>query len=185
MNLQIENKGLISNYLLQKGIHNFAQLIHFLKYMPYGRNTQRENPLCILSEGVGTCSTKHGLIKLLAEEQNWQEIKLILCLFKISAENTPKIANILIANGISYLPEAHCYILKEGEAVDVTNESADFEAIKSAILYEESIEVAQLGDYKVHFHQKYIREWIVEEGIPFSFKEIWKIREDCIKALGN
>jgi hypothetical protein len=182
---EIKPIGEIGNALLKKGLISLQGVELFLKIMPYGRNSQRENPLCVLEEGRGTCSTKHGLLKLLAEEQGWEKVKLILCIFKMNAANTPKIANVLTMNDLSYLPEAHCYLQNGNEKIDVTNQEADYALIKEAVLYEEEIEVPQLGEYKVQFHQKYLREWIENEGISFSFEEIWKIREACIRALGE
>jgi len=183
--MQIKGKGKISRILQEKGIFSLKEAILFLKKMPYGRNSQRENPLCILNEGVGTCSTKHGLLKLLAEEQCWDNITLILCIFKMNSKNTPKIHNILKMNKLAYIPEAHCYLQDENEKIDVTHENTDFSLIKSDILYEETIEVAQLGQYKIEFHQKYLMQWIENEEIPFSFEDIWKIREECIRTLGE
>ena len=182
---QIKDKGEISRILQEKGIFSWEEAILFLKKMPYGRNSQRENPVCVLDEGVGTCSTKHGLLKLLAEEQGWENIKLILCIFSMKSENTPKIDNILRMNKLAYIPEAHCYIQYGKEKIDVTHENANFTLIQSEILHEETIEVPQLGEYKIQFHQKYLMQWIENEALDFSFEEIWKIREECIYSLGR
>ena len=45
--------------------------------LPYGRNSNPDDPLTVLTEQRGTCSTKHALLRRLAIEQR---IDLVLML---------------------------------------------------------------------------------------------------------
>lgn len=48
-----------------------------------------------------------------------------------------------------------------------------------------SIEPAQIGAHKLALHQQYLRGWLRESReLSFSFEELWRIREACIRALG-
>ena len=99
------------------------------------------------------------------------------------SETNTNIGTILTDNNISYIPEAHCYLKIDGETVDVTSKEADFEKIKSDLLEEIEIEPYQVADFKVNYHQTFIKNWLKESNATFSFEEIWKIREKCIQKL--
>ena len=53
-------------------------------------------------------------------------------------------------------------------------------------LYEESIAVEQIGAYKNDLHKRFLRDWISRtEGMEGrNLEEVWRIREECIAALG-
>jgi hypothetical protein len=50
--------------------------------LPHGRNSNREDPLIVLREKQGTCSTKHALLRRLAIEQGWN-LSLVLGIYKM------------------------------------------------------------------------------------------------------
>ena len=41
----------------------------------------------------------------------------------------------------------------------------------------------QIGDYKIKFHQAFIKEWINNENSDIHFDMLWQCREACILAL--
>ena len=51
------------------------------------------------------------------------------------------------------------------------------------LLEEIEIESYQVSDFKVNYHQNYIKNWLVETNSKFTFEEIWKIREQCVNNL--
>jgi hypothetical protein len=86
------------------------------------------------------------------------------------------------------LPEAHCYIRFAGKRIDATRSIATVPAeIIARFLYEEVISPDQIGAYKVGLHQHFLRGWMEQSpGVAtFTFEELWRIREQCIAALGN
>ena len=87
-------------------------------------------------------------------------------------ESNTKIGTILSENKIDYIPEAHCYLKIDGKIVDVTSESADFDKIKSDILEEIEIEPYQAVNFKVKYHQDFIKNWLIDNNSKFSFDEI-------------
>ena len=117
-----------------------------------------------MRERRGTCSTKHALLARLAVEQRF-EIALVIGIYRMSERNTPGVGRVLAANGLEYLPEAHCYLRYRANRIDVTREIAGVSAEPIArFLHEEEISPEQIGDYKVALHQRWIREWIASAG---------------------
>lgn len=166
-----------------KGILTWFALIEFLKQTPYGRNSNRLNTELVITENKGTCSSKHALLKKVADLHNETEYQLMIGMYKMNASNTPKIGNVLSKHNLQYIPEAHCYIRYKHQVIDVTNESSTYESIKNEVIVEKIIRPDQTGNYKIAFHQNFIQNWIIEEGIHFSFEKIWKIREECIRNI--
>ena len=161
---------------------NWQETINFVKQIPYGRNANREDFSLIISENKGTCSSKHAYLKDFADRNNIPNVQLIIGMYKMKESNT-NIGKILSENNIEYIPEAHCYLKIDGKTIDVTSESADFDKIKADLLEEIQIESSQVSDFKVNYHQNYIKNWLKETNSEFTFDEIWKIREDCIEKL--
>jgi len=167
----------------QSGVHTLYELINYIQHLPYGRNADRNKPELVLSEQKGTCSTKHALIKLVADENGITEIKLVIGLYKMNNNNTPRIGDALEKHGLDHMPEAHCYLKYDENRIDITSVNASFEKIEHDLLKEIEITAEQTGEFKVEYHQHYLKEWLEAEHIPFSFDEIWCIREECINRL--
>ncbi len=172
----------LTKTLRQKGIHTWIQLLAYIRAIPYGRNANRTDVSLVLSEHQGTCSSKHALLKTVADH-NMIVVDLMMGMYKMDQENTPKIGTILKENHLEYIPEAHCYIRQGLYTIDVTSSQSDFDRIKNDILLEQIITPDQVGVYKIDFHKNYIKEWIKKEQFDFSFDAVWTIREACIQNL--
>lgn len=183
MGKKLASNGKLSPLLKDKGITDWAALLRFVRGIPYGRNSSRTDFSLLLTEKKGTCSTKHGFLKAVAEENGMEEVKLILCMYKMTEKNTPGIETVLTTNGIDFIPEAHCYLKVRGERVDVTSNASNLQGILPDILEEMEIRPSQVGEFKVAYHKGYIHKWIKRESINRSFNEIWGIREKCIAHL--
>lgn len=167
------------------GMHDFRAAARYVHALPYGRNSSRSDPLIVMRERRGTCSTKHALLKRLALEQRL-EIALMVGIYQMTERNTPGVGRVLAASGLEYIPEAHCYLRWVGERIDVTREIVGGPAEPiAAFLHEEEIAPEQIGDFKIALHQRWMREWIASGATPrgLGFDELWKIREACIAAL--
>lgn len=178
----IANKRL-TRLIKEKGVSTLYELLDYIRLLPYGRTKNRKDLSLVIREEKGTCSSKHACVKAIAEENNMDEIKLILCIYKMSEKNTPGIGNALSKNGLSFIPEAHCFLIVNQERIDLTNENSDLSNIQNDIIEEIEIVPSQVGEYKVDYHKKYIREWMDKKQGGFSFDELWHIREQCISNL--
>lgn len=173
----------LTQQIRQMGISSWDELVDFVKHLPYGRNLNREDLSLVISESKGTCSSKHALLKKVADLNAIANVKLILCLYKMSTINTPKIGMALEKRGIDYIPEAHCYLMVGSTRTDITTEQSEFQKIKNDIILEKEILPEQVADFKVEFHQSFLKQWIHKNRMAISFSELWKLREQCIQNL--
>jgi hypothetical protein len=165
------------------GIQDFAGAARHLLTLPYGRIADRMNLRLVLEAGRGTCTTKHALLAELAREQGI-DVQLTLAIYEMSERNTPGVGRVLSAYGLTYIPEAHCYLRHASGRIDVTGVPAGAEPIHH-FLHEEPITVDQIGAYKQDRHRRFLREWITRTDSVRgrSLEEVWRIREVCIAAL--
>ncbi len=164
---------------------NFEELIEKVKHVPYGRNSNRYDFSLVLSESKGTCSSKHAFLKVYADKNEIENVKLYIGIFKMSDVNTPKLGDLLSKNAIDYIPEAHCYLKINGVLLDVTNSESFYDKIKEEILEEIEIIPEQVSDFKVDYHKAFLKKWIEETNQNYTFDEIWNIREECIQKLSE
>jgi hypothetical protein len=183
--MELNSERELTSLVREKGIKTMNELLTYVKKIPYGRNSSRINFSQVITEERGTCSSKHAFVKAVAEENNFEDIRLILCLYKMTERNTPGIGSELSKNEIKYIPEAHCYIKIDNTKLDLTNENSNLTNIEPDILEETEILPIQVGDYKVNYHKDYIKDWLFKNNLEYTFEEVWKIRELCIKNLSN
>jgi len=181
----LENKGILSKRLLELEVFTFLEAIEFIKNLPYGRTVDRANPDLVLKELKGACSTKHALLKKVALEQGLGNVKLYLCMFKMSGSNIPVLAKLLDKHQVAYIPEAHCVLQIGNKFIDVTSLTSNYDNLKDDVLKLIEIQPEQIGDFKVNYHQSYLKKWLKESDSKYSFEEFWRIREQCITALSE
>lgn len=179
----LNSKDELTTLIKEKSILHWDDLIYFIQQLPYGRNQNREDFSLVLIENKGTCSSKHAFLKKIADLNQIEEVALVLVMYKMNHLNTPKIGNIIAENGLSYIPEAHCYLKIGNKRFDITTPNANIENLYKDIIEEIEIQPEQVNTFKVEFHQTYLKKWIKETPILLHFDEVWKIREKCIKKL--
>ncbi|MEO6302429.1 MAG: hypothetical protein ABIP51_04595 [Bacteroidia bacterium] len=183
-NFKIESTSAISQQFLKRNCIDFEQAVNFVKQLPYSRNADKNNLTTVFIDACGTCSTKHALLKQLAIENNFTEIKLLVGLFKMNEINTPEVAATLKQNKLTFIPEAHCYLKFENEIIDATKANSKATDFIDDLIEEIEIQPNQITDYKVDFHKNYIKKWLNENPkIQFSIEKLWEIREQCIQDL--
>ena len=161
---------------------NFLEIINLVKYIPYGRNSNRDDFSLVILENKGTCSSKHAYLKDFADKNNIQDVQLFIGIYKMNEQNT-NIGNIFSDHKILFIPEAHCYLKINGQVVDATSPNSNFENIKNDMLLEIEIQPEQVTEFKIKFHQNFIKNWLEETNSKFTLDQIWKIRENCIQNL--
>jgi hypothetical protein len=170
-----------------RGITDFRAAGRYLEKLPYGRTADRADYGAVLREGRGTCSTKHALLAALGQEQG-VAVVLMLGIYEMHEGNTPGVGAVLSRYGLSYVPEAHCYLVYEGTRIDITRSGGESAEPIARILHEEPIVPEQIGDYKAALHRRFMREWVARESEivgALAFGDVWEIREQCIRALAQ
>lgn len=181
----LNSNNLITNSIRREGITTLNSLCTFVKNLPYGRNQNRKDFTLVWTEQKGTCSSKHAFLKHVADLNTLSNVELILGMYKMNIKNTPKIGNALSEYQLDYIPEAHCYLKINDKRLDFTSPTADFNKLKNDILLEKEISPEQVAEFKVDFHKTYLKDWIKNNQVSFSFEDIWKIREQCITNLSG
>lgn len=188
-NFPLMASGPITHRFLSAGIRRFREAAQFVANLPYGRNRDRADFLLVLSEGRGTCSTKHALLAQLAVEQCHPEVELMLGVFLLDEDTAPSLAKLLRDRGVQPFPEAHCYLKHGNERVDLSHPSGDPLIRLGRALHEEMIHPWQIGDYKVELHRRAFFEWhasLDRDGEPGrGTEELWTLRERLISELGS
>lgn len=175
----------LTTLITNKNIFTWSALTNYIKQLPYGRNKNRTDLSLVIIENKGSCSSKHALLKQIADLNNIPNVSLILGIYKMSSFNTPKIKNTLTKNFLDYIPEAHCYLKIGDERVDFTTITSSFLTIKKDVIQEEEITPDQVSTYKVSYHKQFLKQWLSKKHINFSFDELWEIREQCIHNLSK
>ena len=185
INRPLTADGPITRLFRAAGAHDFPGAARHILGLPYGRITDRSRFWLVLEEGCGTCTTKHATLAGLAREQGI-DVQLVLGIYEMSENNTPGVGRVLSAHGLSYIPEAHCYLRCRDERIDVTGVPPGAAPI-DRFLQEEAITVEQIGEYKNDLHRRFLRDWIdrTESVRGRSLDDVWRIREACIAALGG
>lgn len=180
---KLTSKDKITELAKSKGIDTWNELKEFVKNLPYGRNKNRTDFGLVLSEGKGTCSSKHALLKSLADLNNVPNIELIIGIYRMTELNTPKIGTELTKNSIEFIPEAHCYLKINGSRTDLTSGKAEFKKIEEDVIEEKLIEPNQVAEFKVDYHKIFLKRWLNETKSELEFDQIWRVREKCILNL--
>lgn len=180
----ISADGVVSTEFVQKGIATFATAAAYVKNLPYARNQNKNNILCPLTDGCGTCSTKHALLRQLAVEHNVDNIRLTVGIFKMNAANTPEVADTLAKHNLEYIPEAHRYLTINGQITDYTKKEWTTTAFVKHLLQETDITPQQSTDHKIAMHKAFLTNWLQHNPhIPYNLEELFAIREECILDL--
>ncbi|PZU90212.1 MAG: hypothetical protein DI529_03295 [Chryseobacterium sp.] len=189
-NFNIVSDQEISQLFKQNNCSDFHSASEFIRNLPYRRNLNKDNLAAIFIDECGTCSTKHAVLKTLAEENNQPDFKLILGIFRMNGSNTPKIKSVLEtlrepqSDKLEYIPEAHTYLKFRNLILDFTKKNSSENDFINELLEETEIQPHQINQFKIEFHKNYLKYWLLENPkISYSLDELWKIRELCIQAL--
>lgn len=178
--------SLASTQLYGLGCKDFHQACHYVWQLPYGRNTDRADWRLVLKEQKGTCSTKHALLKALADELSL-DIRLTVGIYKMSESNTPGVGAELKRHGLPYIPEAHCYLRTNSQHFDFTKKQHQIAQPIDEFLLELDIKTDEIGAHKVSIHQEFIKNHTshCDAFSHVSFEDLWHIRESCITAISK
>ena len=183
-NFKLNSESTISQKFKELGIQDFYSACEYVKNIPIGRNTSRNNFTLILEENIGTCSTKHALLNLLAEENNQNDIELMFGIYLISPETHSQLTKLFEEKGLVNLPESNCFLRYKGKRYDFTSQYNILNLIETKIVREQRIEPNQVGEWKEKIHQDYLMRWLKRKPeLTISLDEIWKIREECQQLL--
>lgn len=186
LNFDIKPVGPISRHFLAHNILTFCEATQFVRQLAYGRNENKADLTTVFADNCGTCSTKHALLKQLADENNFADLKLITGLFRMNSSNTPKISATLKRHRLDYIPEAHNYLKYRNQILDFTNKTSKPSDFENELIEETEIRTDQIADFKIKYHKEYLTNWLDrQKTVDLTLDEIWTIREQCIADLST
>lgn len=109
----------ISNIFLDLEIATFQKACRFVHELPYGYNSNRDDPLILSKEKMGSSTTKHAVIATLAEELDLPITKHI-GIFAMDEAIVTGSKQILDTYHLPYLPMVHCFLVYQDQHVDLT-----------------------------------------------------------------
>jgi hypothetical protein len=111
--------GLLSRAFTDLGLSSFHQACRWVHELPYGYNSDRDDPMILFAERKGTCTTKHAAIATLAQELALP-VEKHLGVYAMTEEIVAGTDSILGRFGLPYLPMLHCFLVSEPHRVDLT-----------------------------------------------------------------
>jgi hypothetical protein len=176
--------GEMSQLARLHGLGTFAAAVRHVQGLLYGRTSKPDYRL-VLTEGRGTCSSKHALLAALAQE-NELAVDLVLGVYEMTEANTPGVGEVLASSGLSSIPEAHCFLRTGFGVIDVTVPGVALGAAERVFLHEEVIGPDDVGAYKMSVHRRVLADWLQAAGrSSYGLSAAWAVREACIAALSG
>jgi hypothetical protein len=183
LNFAIRPSCALCEQLLARGLSTFDQLAEYVQSLPYGRTGDATDPLAVIQERRGTCSSKHQLLSAVAHECGHFEVQLTVGIYDMSEQNTPGVGVVLNSAQFFSIPEAHCYLTVGGERFDFTGLSSGRASPFDTLRAEYAVSPAELTQMKGRLHRRALTTWASALGI--SMASAWAIRERCIAALAD
>ena len=165
------------------GFSSFDGLARHVAALPYGRISRSGDPLAVLREGRGTCSSKHVLLATVAQGCGHFEVMLTVGIYEMCEANTPGVGAVLAAASLSAIPEAHCYLTIDHQRFDFTGLPRGERSRFSSLCAEYFLAPEALADRKLPLHRRALAQWAPAKGL--SDQAAWAIREACIAALSQ
>jgi hypothetical protein len=121
---EIDRAGHISKEFLDRGIRSFKAACEYVHNLPYGYNSDRDDSMILFKEGYGSCTTKHAVIAMLAQELGLPILKNI-GIYAMTEVLVTGTAAILGKHKLPYLPMIHCFLAYDRFRVDLTEGNAN------------------------------------------------------------
>lgn len=184
--LRLNSQEKVSSLFHSKGINTFGEACQWVAALPYKRISNISDISAVFVEECGTCSSKHALLKLLAEENQLSEIKLMIGIFRMTKAYSIKLEPLFNQYHLDYIPEAHCYLNFEGKRYDFTTLTSKVSDFEEELMYETEINADEIFERKVELHKNFLNQWLGDnKNINYTLAELWNIRELCIEALSK
>lgn len=115
----ITGKGRIGLRFQELGVRSLRDACRWVQELPYGYNSNPDDAFSLFADGMGTCSSKHGVIAELAEELGVPIFKYI-GFYRLDESIVEGVERILAPHGLSFIPQTHCVLGFHATFVDLT-----------------------------------------------------------------
>ncbi len=169
--------------LIQEGVMSFHEALNFALKLPYKRISDLDNLALVVLEKRGTCSSKHGFLAAVAQENNHPEIRLEMGYFRCKFEKIPALKRSFENFPIDHIVEAHVYLKYKSHIIDVTSSAFDAQLLLSPsdLIESQPLLPHEAGSIKQLLHQNYFKMWCNQNKIDFT--RAWDLRGQIISFL--
>lgn len=181
----ITGGGLLSRAFTDRGLSSFQQACRWVLELPYGYNSDRDDPMILFAERKGTCTTKHAAIATLAQELGLP-VEKHLGVYAMTEEIVAGTAAILGRFGLPYVPMLHCFLVSGALRVDLTEGNRNGKrAVIEEFLHSERVRPA------ISAREEYLlyRTWLIklidgrDELRGIDLHTVLRAREEGLKLL--
>jgi len=184
-NPPIVNRGVISKKFRGLGITTFWNACEYVHRLPYGYNSIRDDIMILFKEGFGTCSTKHAVIAVLAEELAISVVRM-LGIYAMKEDLVTGTDRILVKFKLPYVPMIHCFLAYGFHLVDMTegNDNGKNHPIKE-FLYTKNVvpNLSEKSEYLIYRYALVNHILPREEMQGIEISDILKARTEGVALL--
>lgn len=181
----LSKAGGISAKFLSLGITSFIDACQYVHELPYGTNSDRDDLMILFKENKGTCTTKHAVIAILAEEMNLP-IEKHVGIYPMTEEIVAGTNEILVKYDLPYVPMVHCFLVFGKHRVDLSegNNNGKKRSIED-FLYTQRVapNISAKDEYK--WYRKALKDHVLTrvEMKGATITHILHAREDGLNQL--
>ena len=181
----ITGDGPVSQEFLRRGVAAFHDACRYVHQLPYGYNANRDDPMSLFAEGKGTCTTKHAVIALLAQELGLPVGKAV-GIYAMTEELVTGTNRILREFRLPYVPMIHCFLQAGERRVDLTegNRNGKNRSIED-FLYTQTVQPAIRERDEYLLYRRALEDLILrrEEMRGIDLLTVLRAREQSLKLL--
>jgi len=181
----ILGSGRISEKFLSLDITTFHKACRYLHELPYGYNSDNNDPMILFKEKKGTCTTKHAAIASLAQEQGLMVEKHI-GIYAMTEQIVAGTSDILEKYKLPFIPMIHCFLVYKQFMVDLTegNKNGKKQNIER-FLFSQKVDPCITGKQEYLLYRKVLKDIILESDAFFglNINTILKAREEGLALL--
>lgn len=183
----IMDAGPVSSEFINLGVASFLDACRFVRDLPYGYNSDRDDLMILFKEKIGTCTTKHAVIATLAEELDLPVEKHV-GIYAMTEEIVSGTDKILAEFGLPYLPMIHCFLVFNNHRVDLTegNNNGKNKPLDDFLYTEKVIpNISAKDEYLLY--RRALKECILarSEWVGVAIPAILHAREEGLLLLKN
>jgi hypothetical protein len=178
-------QGVVSERFNQLGIDTFHGACRFVRELPYGYNSDRDDLMILFAEKMGSCTTKHAVIATLALELGLPVHKHV-GIYAMTEAIVTGSDRILDTYRLPYLPMIHCFLVCGGNRVDLTEGNANGKNRSiEAFLFEQQVTptIPARDEYRIYRNALVDQILQREEFQGVQLKTILHAREEGIALL--
>ena len=177
--------GPMSDRFLSLGIDSFRGACRFVHELPYGYNSDRDDPMILFKEEFGSCTTKHAVIAALAAELDLPVTKVV-GIYAMTEDIVAGAGRILAKYELPYVPLLHCFLVHGAHRVDLTegNNNGKKRSIET-FLYTQQVVPHITARDEYLLYRKALSESILKRGElrGIGIKNILHAREKGLALL--